>query len=205
MVVYVSGWTIDRPQAASCGKGDGGRWCVDVGIKEVLTNRIQRSDFKMSQGFRGKVQSIMGFKDNLSTATSPLYPIMEISNFLVGSDSNPYTYPTISNSTLLGGKYCSTGDLDYKDAIVILQNGNAQIYNSVLEGFDRYGLLLGDANVVSKTASGSDQLQFSNNSIHNVTTPFAAQIASTWAVANGCRLNSLGTMQDWIEGLAGVS
>lgn len=199
-----SGMTIRNVQISKS-KLDGlGVWGGEVGVKEVFAQEIKRTDFRLSQGFKGNMQNLLGFKDKV-IASAANTQSFDISNELLGTTSTRFTYPIISNVTLLGGKFCSGGDLNYNDAFVFRNEGNGQIYNSVIEGFNRYGLLLSTANIVGKTAAGTDPLQFSNNSIHNVSTSYFAQIPSTWAVANGCRLNSLGTMQDWIEGLAGVS
>jgi hypothetical protein len=129
---------------------------------------------------------------------------MYITNNLKGTDTSPYTYPTISNLTLLGGTYCSGGDADYSRAVTIGLNGSARIINSVFEGFTDYGLFLDGSNVIAKTKLGTDQLIFSYIAFHNLGSPqFSQQFTfphTTWDNADGCRDNSLNTMGDWIQG-----
>ena len=106
----------------------------------------------------------------------------------------------------MGGTFCENSDIGYEDAIAIRKNGSAQIYNTVVEGFNRYGLFLEGSNIIAKTKSGTDQLIFSNNSLHDLGSPeYSQQFTSphaSWAAADGCRLNPSGTMQNWIEGTA---
>lgn len=200
-----SGMTIRNVQITNSLKDGLGVYGGTVGIKEVVSYKSQRVEFPISQGYRGNIQSLLAFKDNAAT-TATNVPLMDITNNLIGGNNAPYTYPVISNVSLLGGAFCSNGDVDYDRGIVIRENGSAKIYNSVIQGFDKYGLYLADANIVAKTKSGTDQLIFSHNSMHDITTSaYLAQIAPlTWAGADGCRLNSSGTMQNWIEGTAGV-
>jgi len=190
-----SGMTVKNIQISNS-KLDGlGVWGGDVGVKQVFAHSIQQSDFRISQGYRGNVQSVVGFKENLSTSISN--PGMEISNQLIGTTSSRNTYPIISNASLLGGSFCSGGDVDYKDAFYFRNDGNAQIYNSVVEGYGQYGLYLDDATIVAKTASGTDQLQFSYNSIlSSATTPYGNGAAG-WVASGGCGSGS-DNMTNWL-------
>lgn len=177
-------------------------WGGEVGVKEVFSFKSQRWDFPVSQGYRGNMQNLLGFKDNVSTTVTNSTS-MYITNNLRGTDTAPFTYPTISNLTLLGGTYCS-GDTDFNRGVTIGLNGSARIYNSVIEGFASSGLYLDGKPVIEKTKSGTDQLIFSYNTLHDIPTtpPFGANFspAFDWDSANGCRDNSLNTMTDWIEG-----
>ncbi|MNX63805.1 hypothetical protein D3C86_948140 [compost metagenome] len=193
-----NGMTVKNLQITNSLKDGLGIWGGEVGIKQLFTHRIQRSDYKASQGFRGNVQSILAFKDNITTPSSPIYPSLEISNQLIGTTSTRFTYPTISNATLLGGNFCESSDPDYKDAIMIKQDGNARIYNSVIEGFGQYALYLDGNNVVANTKATTDQLQFSYNSIvSSATTPYGRNITSSWA-SLGCFNLSTDDMQQWL-------
>lgn len=192
-----SGMTVKNIQITNSLNDGLGSWGGEVGVKQVFTHRIQRMDYRMSQGYRGNVQSIVGFKDNSSTFVTTI-PGLEISNFLKGFDNSPYTYPTISNVSLLGGEFCSGGDPDYKTAVLIKNNGNARIYNSVIEGFNQYGLYLDGNNVVTKTKDPTEQLQFSHNSIvSSAATPYGRNISVSWA-SIGCFAISTDDMQQWL-------
>ncbi|MNJ95339.1 hypothetical protein D3C87_130490 [compost metagenome] len=199
-----SGMTIRNIQLTNS-KFDGlGLYGGLAGVKEVFSYKSERIEFPISQGYRGNMQSLFAFKDNVSTTASNT-PVMDITNYLIGSDAAPFTYPTISNASLLGGTYCSGSDADYNRGIVIRQNGNAQIYNSVIEGFTQHALYLDGANIIAKTKASTDRLIFSYNSLHNSgTTPYGANFspATSWQLANGCVDVSTGklTMQDWIDG-----
>ncbi|OJV52512.1 MAG: hypothetical protein BGO31_07630 [Bacteroidetes bacterium 43-16] len=200
-----NGMTIKDVQISES-KFDGlGVWGGQVGIKEVFSYKSGRTDLAISQGYRGNIQNILGFKDNAIFHIVESYGI-DITNNLVGADNAPYTYPVISNVSLMGGTFCENSDIGYEDAIAIRKNGSAQIYNTVVEGFNRYGLFLEGSNIIAKTKSGTDQLIFSNNSLHDLGSPeYSQQFTSphaSWAAADGCRLNPSGTMQNWIEGTA---
>ncbi|HAK29669.1 MAG TPA: hypothetical protein DCO90_10625 [Sphingobacterium sp.] len=87
---------------------------------------------------------------------------------------------------------------------MIRQNGNARIYNSVIEGFSQYGLLFDDATIVAKTKTGADQLIFSHNSIENIgllAYHYIIPPFSTWVSVGGCNFYPSDVMKDWIEGL----
>jgi hypothetical protein len=201
-----SGMTIRNIQITNSLNDGLTLWGGSAGVKEIFAFKSHRWDFAVSQGYRGNMQSLFGFKDNVST-TFPNSTSMYITNNLRGADNAPYTYPVVSNLTLLGGTYCSGSDADFNRGVTIGLNGSARIYNSVIESFNQYGLFLADANIVSKTKTGTDQLIYSYNSSHDITAnPYFAQIAPlTWAGAEGCRFNASGTMQNWIEGTAGVA
>lgn len=194
-----SGMTIRDIQITNS-KFDGlGMYGGLAGVKEIFSHKSGRIEFPISQGYRGNMQSLFGFKDNVST-TSIEVPMIDITNYLVGSDAAPNTYPTISNASLLGGTYCSGSDADYSRGIEIRQNGNAKIYNTVVEGFAQFGLLLDNATIVAKTATGTDRLIFSHNSIENTLTDYRANITGTWVAAGGCNFYPTDNMQSWIEG-----
>lgn len=192
-----SGMTVKNIQISNSQKDGLGIWGGDVGVKQVFAHLIQRSDYKISHGYRGNIQSVVGFKDNLSTVTSPIYAGIEISNQLIGTTSTRNTYPVISNASLLGGSFCSSGDPDYKDAFYFRNEGNAQIYNSVVEGFNRYGLYLDNAAIVAKTASGTDQLQFSYNTILSTASVPYGNGAAGWIASGGCGSGS-DNMTNWL-------
>lgn len=195
-----SGMTIRNIQITNSLNDGLAVWGGEVGVKDVFSYRSQRWDFAVSQGYRGNMQSLFGFKDNVATTVANSTS-MYITNNLKGTNTAPYTYPVISNLTLLGGTYCDNSDIDYRRAITIGLNGSAQIYNSVIEGFEDYGLYLDGSAVVAKTKSGPDQLIFSYNSLHDLgTPPYLANIPSTWAAADGCRDDISNTMADWING-----
>ena len=194
-----SGMTIRNIQITNS-KHDGlGLYGGMVGVKEIFSYKSERIEFPVSQGYRGNMQSLFGFKDNVTSTVADV-PMMDITNNLIGSNAAPYTYPTISNASLLGGTYCSGSDVDYNRGIVIRENGNARIYNSVVEGFTQYGLLLNDATIVAKTSTGADQLIFSHNSIENVGTTYRADIPGTWVAAGGCNFFPTDNIQSWIDG-----
>lgn len=193
-----NGMTIKDIQISES-KFDGlGVWGGEVGVKEVFSYKSGRRDFAISQGHRGNLQNLLGFKDNAVSHTANSYGI-DITNNLVGADATPNTYPTISNATLLGGEFCTNSDPDYEDGIVIRKNGNARIFNSVTLGFARYGLLLDGDNVVAKTSASTDRLEFAYNTFHNVgPTAYKANFTTSWQGVGGCSDNSLSTMADWI-------
>lgn len=180
-----SGMTVKNIQISNS-KLDGlGVWGGDVGVKQVFEHQIYRHDVKLSQGYRGNIQSLVGFKDK-ATTTVTNERSFEISNQLIGTTSTRNTYPIISNVSLLGGTFCSGGDNKFNDAFYLRNEGNAQIYNSVVEGYSQYALYLDGNNVVANTKATTDQLQFSYNSIvSSATNPFGRNITGSWS-SIGC-------------------
>lgn len=199
-----SGMTAHHIQISNS-KNDGlGIWGGAIGVKQIFTYKSTRMEIRTSQGYRGNMQHLLAFKDD-AVAPGSNIPTFEITNQLVGTTSVLQTYPTVSNASLLGGEFCSASDPKYNEGFRIKNEGDARIYNSVLEGYLQYGLNLESSNVVAKTAAGTDQLQFSYNTIANLASPYGASFTAphtTWVAAGGCNAISTNTMADWL--LAGA-
>ncbi len=124
---------------------------------------------------------------------------IRIENNIGNALATPITHFYMTNGTILGPAYCNTGSLssDFKDGIIIRNNANAEIYNSVIAGSRGNGLYLDGADVIAKTAT--NDIQFSYNSFYNNGANFDAlpsSIAPGWAAASGCET----TMALWLNG-----
>jgi hypothetical protein len=195
-----SGTTIDHVQITESAKDGivvrGGK----VKATHMLSFKTKETDFRITNGYRENMQYWAAVKSN-AVASSVGKLGLDISNDLGGSSNTPLTYPTISNFTFLGGEYCAGGDAQFAQSIIIQNNGNARIYNSVIAGYSSFGLVLSGDNVVQKTASGTDPLQFSYNSfddVGGVGNPYSElNLSNTWTIVGGCDDG----MTEWIEGV----
>jgi len=193
-----SGTTIDHVQITESAKDGivvrGGK----VKATHMLSFKTKETDFRITNGYRENMQYWAAVKSNaVASSTGKLG--LDISNEPIASNNTPLTYPSISNFTFLGGEYCAGGDAQFAQAIVIRDNGNARIYNSVIAGYNSYGLNLIGTNVVQKTAAGTDPLQFSYNSFDDVGplgVPYGYTMTGAW-LGNGCDDD----MTEWIEGV----
>lgn len=198
-----SGSVIDHIQITNSARDGLSIWGGEPTVKYIFNYEVARTDFRMSYGTKANGQFLFGFKDQV-TALDPAESFgMEISNYLLGTDADasPLTYPTISQLSLLGGNYCD-GDTDFQEGIRIQNRGNARIYNSVISSFEDQGLMLfGDA-VVANTGAVTDPLQFSYNTIHDISTNpgYSYNVSTTWFGAGGCALSALDDMEQWLDG-----
>lgn len=90
---------------------------------------------------------------------------------------------------------------NYDYAVLFTNNGSGSIYNSVFTNYP-IGLFLDGQDVISNTASGSNELQFSYNSFHGFASgneydylPFIS-----WAADGGCGSGITPSMTQWITG-----
>lgn len=195
-----SGTTIDHVQISeSANDGVVIRGGL-VNAKHILSYKTEHTDFRVTNGYIGNAQYWAALKAN-ATATTVTAPYgLDISNDPLANNSNtPLTNPTFSNLTFLGGGYCANSDPNFENAVVIQNNGNARIYNSVIAGYPEYGLSLLGANVVVKTAAGTNPLEFDFNSFEDVNGIPDPYFTDFPAWTGGCGLN----MTEWITGTAG--
>ncbi|MBB1642733.1 hypothetical protein [Sphingobacterium sp. UME9] len=190
--------TLDHIQISNSGFDGVGVFGGAVNLKNIVSMKTKRSDFVMSYGYTGRSQYLSGLKQNtLSPAASAKG--MEIKNVLLNESftASPRTYPTISNTTLMGGNYCGQGNNNIEDGIFVAANGSAKIYNSVITSFNQHGLNLAN-DVIANTATGTFQLRFSFNSMQSfaTATDFRAITNLAWTSNSGCGAS----MVSWIAG-----
>ena len=193
-----SATTLDHIQISNSGLDGIAILGGTVNLKNVLSMNVKRTDFVMSYGYSGRSQYLGGLKQNTLSPVSSAHG-MEIQNVLLGEPVNatPKTYPTVSNATLMGGNYCAAGSSNIQDGIFFAANGSARIYNSVITSFNRLGFNLTN-DVITNTASGTFQLQFSYNSLRNLSpgNDFRNVTSTDWLTNSGCGPS----ITSWIAG-----
>jgi hypothetical protein len=168
-----------------------------VKVENAISYKAQRMDFQLSYGYQGNMQYLAAMR--LSGSPAPVTQVyaVNISNQLTGVSTNtPLTQPVISNLTVMGPNYCgATGvSANFHYAVRFFNNGAGRIYNTVLSSWNGKGLYIDGTNTVSQT--GTDNITFSYNSIHNSSVPYAANAPIGWAASGGCGAS----IAAWITG-----
>lgn len=168
-----------------------------VKLANVVSYNAQRIDYQISYGYQGNMQFIAAMRmDAAAVPPSNAYGV-NITNQVVSLSTNtPLTQPVISNLTVMGPKYCGASSVsgNFQYAVRFFSNGAGKIYNAVLSSWNGRGLFIEGANSVAQTSSNN--LEFSYNSIHNSTTPYAFSSPASWSLSGGCDL----TQANWITG-----
>jgi hypothetical protein len=127
-------------------------------LEEVLALNNQQADAFFSLGTKARVQTFLGIK----RATGMQDGIV-IENNEAGNNNTPHTYPVISNMTLIGADYCEDGSSRY--GIYLNNNARADIFNSVVTGFD-YGLYIDDVLTAQNTANNELNVSYINHLVN---------------------------------------
>lgn len=162
-------------------------------MKYAVSLDPKQNDFYVSYGYRGNMQFALGWRADAAANDASGSRGLYIINDLTGSSNTPVTRPVISNMTLIGPKFCTSGTIstNFQDAVRYDFKGQGAIYNSVLTDWRQYGLNLASSGSVQATAN--DKVQFSYNSMDN--NAAGDYTSTTWASA--CESN----MQKWVETL----
>lgn len=205
-----SGSVIDHIQISNSARDGMGIWGGEPTVKYAFNYQVARTDFRVSYGTKANMQFLLGFKDQVAAYGATDSHGMEVTNGLVNNvdDANaPYSYPTISQMSLLGGDYCAANQ--FNNGIQIQNRGNARIYNSVVSKFRANGLFLDGTPVVANTGAGSNPLQFSYNAIDDIGSlmvqGYGRTITGSWVSVGGCGAIPTDDMSNWILGTTGAT
>lgn len=189
-----SGTTIDHIQISDClGSGlwmGGGK--TDISTVYVL-NAYQKG-IKLTLGNRSQLQTILVQSNNPAAHDASGTDGLFIENNPDNIGYQPYTYPIISNFTLLGINACDEEeyDNDFRDGIYLTNNARADIFNSVIKGYER-GIYIDDQNTIDNTANDELNIAYSTFTGNMASPQYAYNGALTW-FGNGCS-SSIG---DWL-------
>jgi hypothetical protein len=107
-----------------------------VNAKHLIAYKGLDDDFDADNGFNGKVQFAIGFRDSTLADISSSNGF-EMDNDAGGSSLKPQTSPIFSNVTLIGPRASLTniGNSNYRRGMHLRRNSSVSVYNSVVMGW----------------------------------------------------------------------
>jgi hypothetical protein len=157
------GTKIDFVQV-SFGGDDSFEWFGgSVNCKHLIAYKGYDDDFDLDNGFSGKVQYALGYRDSTLADKSGSNGF-ECDNNATGTYANPYTRATFSNVTIVGPleNLKSIGNRNFQRGVHIRRNAGLSIQNSVLMGYPK-GMFIQSKGSINKATA--DTLQFRSNII----------------------------------------
>lgn len=133
-----SGTTIDHIQVAYA-KDDAFEWFGGtVNCKYLVTYKTQDDDFDTDNGYSGKVQFGLIFRDSVIADISNS-EAFESDNNASGTTATPKTTAVFSNITAIGPKATTAnfGNSLYRGGAHIRRNSGISIFNSIIMGWPR--------------------------------------------------------------------
>lgn len=160
MYAVGSGTTIDHIQVSFSGDDSFEWFGGTVNCKYLIAHRGLDDEFDTDNGFKGKVQFILGIRDpNISDQSGSNG--FESDNDADGSTLTPSTKPIFSNATILG-PLCSTTTLPanhlFKRSMHLRRSSQLCVYNSLFVGWPK-GLLIDGTTGNSPTMAKTNVLQ----------------------------------------------
>jgi hypothetical protein len=160
MYAVGSGTTMDHIQVSFSGDDSYEWFGGTVNLKYLVCHRGLDDEYDTDNGFRGKVQFLLGIRDpNISDQSGSNG--FESDNDADGSVLTPVTKPVFSNVTLLG-PLCSTNTLPanhlFKRAMQLRRSSQLCVYNSIFVGWPK-GLLIDGTTGNTPTMADNNTLQ----------------------------------------------
>jgi hypothetical protein len=158
------GTMIDHVQV-SYANDDSFEWFGgSVNAKHLIAYKGLDDDFDADNGFSGKVQFAIGFRDSTVADISSSNGF-EMDNDAGGSSLKPQTSPVFSNVTLVGPRATleNIGNSNYRRGMHLRRNSSVSVYNSIVMGWPT-GLYL-DAGTGTPTDTNiiAGRMVFANN------------------------------------------
>ncbi|MFN8241539.1 MAG: Ig-like domain-containing protein [Bacteroidales bacterium] len=168
-----SGTVIDHIQVSYSGDDSFEWFGGTVNAKYLVAHRGLDDDFDTDNGFRGKVQFILGLRDP-QVADQSGSNGFESDNDADGSTLTPVTSPVFSNVTLLGPlAFGATPNTLFKRAMHLRRSTQLSVYNSIFVGWPK-GLLLDGTTGNTPTMAGNNTLQIEKSILAGMTVNFEA-------------------------------
>ena len=161
------GTIIDHVQV-SYANDDSFEWFGgSVDAKHLIAYKGLDDDFDMDNGFSGRVQFGIAFRDSTIADISGSNGF-EVDNDAAGSNTTPQTSAIFSNMTVIGPRATSAnaGNSNYRRGMHLRRNSSISIFNSIIMGWPT-GLLL-DASTgtpIDLNYSGTSPKAFISNTI----------------------------------------
>lgn len=162
-----SGTQIDHVQVSYSGDDSFEWFGGTVDAKYLVAYRGWDDDFDTDNGFRGRVQFAVGYRDpNIADQSGSNG--FESDNDGQGSLRTPRTAAVFSNVTVIGPLHNgqATASAQYTQALHIRRRSSISIFNSIFTGFPRAGLRLESRGTVGAYKAGL--LVFKNNIIAGI-------------------------------------
>jgi hypothetical protein len=157
-----------------------------VNAKYLIAYRGVDDDFDTDNGYRGKLQFILGIKDPLlaDQCTCSTSEGFESDNDASGSTANPITEAVFSNVTLIGPYRGSTSnfiDSKFKRAVRIRRNSSISLFNSIFCDWPTGLHIDGSA---SEANASSQAMAFQGNALAGMGTNLQVNTGSTFDINN---------------------
>jgi hypothetical protein len=170
-----SGTTIDHIQVSFSGDDSYEWFGGTVNCKYLVAHRGLDDEFDTDNGFKGKIQFLMGIRDpNISDQSGSNG--FESDNDADGSTLTPVTKPIFSNVTLFGPLSSSStlpaGNL-FKRSIHLRRASQLCVYNSIFVGWPK-GLMIDGTTGNSPTMAKTNTLQIEKCILAGMQTNFEA-------------------------------
>jgi hypothetical protein len=154
-----TGTTIDHIQVSYSGDDSFEWFGGTVNCSYIVALRGLDDEFDTDNGFRGKVQFVLGMRDPLVADVSGSNGF-ESDNDADGSQLTPVTAPVFSNVTLYGpyAVSASAPNSNFKRAMHLRRSTNLSVFNSVYVGWPK-GLFIDGSQGITPTNATDNLLQ----------------------------------------------
>ncbi len=154
-----AGTTIDHIQVSYSGDDSFEWFGGTVNCKYLVAHRGLDDDFDTDNGYRGKVQFVLGIRDP-AVADQSGSNGFESDNDAEGSLTTPVTAPVFSNITLFGPYANSITNVNslYKRAMHLRRSTQLSVFNSIFVGWPK-GLILDGTVGNTPTMASNNTLQ----------------------------------------------
>jgi hypothetical protein len=168
-----SGTTIDHIQVSYSGDDSFEWFGGTVNMTHIVALRGLDDEFDTDNGYRGKVQFVLGIRDP-NVADQSGSNGFESDNDADGSTTTPVTAPVFSNVTLFGPLASSTTiNSLYKRSMHLRRSSQLSVFNSIFVGWPK-GLLLDGTVGNTPTMAGNNTLQIEKTILAGMTANFEA-------------------------------
>ncbi len=193
-----TGTTIDHLQISYSRKDAYDLVGGKVGLSYIESLDNYRTDMQISQGYTGNIQFLTAVRldPNAHDNTSVFSNGISIFNDGSGSTATPKTHPVISNATFFGPRYCAaTPHTDFRAAVRLSLNAEAEIYNSVFTGWNTGLQIFDNSTINNANVNGSIKMEY--NTFYANATNFTNSPANFDPTGTGCA----STITNWMVGM----
>jgi hypothetical protein len=172
-----------------------------VNVDKVYVLDAHKHGVHISDGYTGYMQSLLVQTKDPNAHDAGGTHALYLQNNFTANNHSPLTQPTISNATLMGPLYCdpeASVSSDFKNGIHFTNNGGAHIYNSVITGFNGYGLFIADIASAERTLDNTLNASFISLKDNRIL-DYGHDFSIVWNEDFMCAES----MQEWFEGFGG--
>ncbi len=193
-----SGTTLDHIQVSYSRKNGYSLLGGKVALNNLISLNNYKADLIMTEGYTGNVQFLTSIRldpnahDNATIFSNGIV----VSNDASGSASTPVSHPIMSNLSFIGPHYCGASPVhsDFRAAVRLGLNAQAEIYNSVFTGWNT-GLAIFDNSTINN-ANVNGTILASYNTFYANATNYTNSPVNFDPTGTGCAA----TITDWMDG-----